>query len=186
MSRISSADAIVILSNKIFQIWEMILHMWLPSRHAGSNGYSAVGRTTSGAASLSALKTFQTSFQTLVPTRMPMPSLSNRRRQIFIFTPVVLIVLLFLTAPHRHLSSGLEQPPKYEFLYEWERNLPQHDIDLPYPEGRTGRYVMFRNQIRALGWNNVFNEMCVSHLNSPPQSPLIYTQIDEYAPGIRI
>ena len=50
-------------------------------------------------------------------------------------------------------------PPKYERLYEWEKNLPQHDLDLPYPEGKTGRYVKFTNQIRFLGWNNVFNEL---------------------------
>jgi len=53
----------------------------------------------------------------------------------------------------------LYPPPQYERLYEWEKNLPQHDLNLPYPEGRTGRYVNFANQIRLLGWNNVFNEL---------------------------
>jgi len=90
-------------------------------------------------------------------------SIGNRRRQIFILVLVVLSVLFVLASVHRHqLVSSRETPPDYELLYEWERNLPQHNLDLPYPEGRTGRYVMFRNQIRALGWNNVFNEMYVS------------------------
>lgn len=53
----------------------------------------------------------------------------------------------------------LPPPPKYEKLREWEDNLPQHNLDLPFPEGRTGRYVKFSNQIAMLGWNNVFNEV---------------------------
>lgn len=52
-------------------------------------------------------------------------------------------------------------PPTYEKLKRWEDNLPQHNLDLPYPEGKTGRYVKFSNQIKKLGWNNVFNELCV-------------------------
>lgn len=52
-------------------------------------------------------------------------------------------------------------PPQYEAWTEAERALPQHNLDLPYPEGRTGKYVKFSNQIKALGWNNVFNEMYV-------------------------
>lgn len=51
------------------------------------------------------------------------------------------------------------EPPNYAKLYKWERDLPQHNLDLPYPEGRTGRYVKFTNQIKMLGWNNVFNEV---------------------------
>jgi hypothetical protein len=53
----------------------------------------------------------------------------------------------------------LPPPPKYEKLRQWEANLPQHNLDIPYPEGRTGRYVRFSNQIAMLGWNNVFNEV---------------------------
>lgn len=52
-------------------------------------------------------------------------------------------------------------PPKYESMRKWEENLPQHNLDLPFPEGRSGRYVRFSNQIVMLGWNNVFNEVFV-------------------------
>jgi hypothetical protein len=55
-----------------------------------------------------------------------------------------------------HLTSD---PPTYKKLREYERNLPQHNFSLPFPEGRQGRYVRFSNQIRGLGWNNILNEM---------------------------
>ncbi|KAF8892994.1 hypothetical protein BD779DRAFT_1609985 [Infundibulicybe gibba] len=45
---------------------------------------------------------------------------------------------------------------------KWERELPQHNLDLPFPEGKTGRYVKFSNQIKMLGWNNVFNEILMN------------------------
>ena len=53
----------------------------------------------------------------------------------------------------------LDQPPTYERLKKWEMDLPQHNLDLPFPEGRTGRYVLFKNQNVGLGWNNVLNEV---------------------------
>ncbi|KAF7360689.1 hypothetical protein MVEN_00800700 [Mycena venus] len=50
-------------------------------------------------------------------------------------------------------------PPKYLALRQWEATLPQHDLSLPPPEGKHGRYVKFSNQERGLGWNNCFNEV---------------------------
>lgn len=38
-------------------------------------------------------------------------------------------------------------PPRF---YEWhdrEKLLPQHNVDLPYPQGREGRYIRFANQL---------------------------------------
>ena len=52
-----------------------------------------------------------------------------------------------------------KKTPGYEDIRKWESALPQHNLDLPFPEGRTGRYVKFSNQIQQLGWNNVLNEM---------------------------
>ncbi|KAJ7681472.1 hypothetical protein B0H17DRAFT_1170164 [Mycena rosella] len=49
-------------------------------------------------------------------------------------------------------------PPDWTALREWQAALPQHDLELPFPEGRTGRYVKFSNEARMLGWNNCFNE----------------------------
>ena len=56
-------------------------------------------------------------------------------------------------------SDDLDQPPTYEKLKEWESALPQHNLDLPFPEGRTGRYVFFKNQLEGFGWNNELNEV---------------------------
>ncbi|KAJ7617873.1 hypothetical protein FB45DRAFT_1103153 [Roridomyces roridus] len=59
----------------------------------------------------------------------------------------------------------MDGPPKYTELHKWEAALPQYNLSLPFPEGRTGKYVEFSNQVRLLGWNNVFNDvlMC-AHL----------------------
>lgn len=51
--------------------------------------------------------------------------------------------------------------PAYERIIQLERDLPQHNMSLPYPEGRHGRYVRFSNQRRGLGWNNVLTEVYV-------------------------
>ncbi|KAK7023081.1 hypothetical protein R3P38DRAFT_3536840 [Favolaschia claudopus] len=52
----------------------------------------------------------------------------------------------------------LPGPPTYETLKKWEDDLPQHNLDLPFPEGKTGRYVKFSNQMNFVGWNNCLNE----------------------------
>lgn len=64
-----------------------------------------------------------------------------------------------LMAPY----SDSSRPPEYTNIREWEKNLPQHNIDLPYPEGRSGRYVLFSNsRVHLSGWNNKLNDMYVS------------------------
>jgi uncharacterized SAM-binding protein YcdF (DUF218 family) len=40
-----------------------------------------------------------------------------------------------------------------------ERDLPQHNLALPVPEGGHGRFVRFSNQLKGQGWNNVLGEM---------------------------
>ncbi|KAF5367310.1 hypothetical protein D9757_010109 [Collybiopsis confluens] len=53
-------------------------------------------------------------------------------------------------------------PPTYEKLRKYESDLPQHSLDLPFPEGKKGRYVKFSNQVAMLGWNNVLNELLMN------------------------
>ncbi|PBK67264.1 hypothetical protein ARMSODRAFT_889233 [Armillaria solidipes] len=48
-----------------------------------------------------------------------------------------------------------DHPPNYDWLRQWERVLPQHNLSLPAPEGKAGRYVKFSSQTQMLGWNNV-------------------------------
>lgn len=80
------------------------------------------------------------------------------------FTAVLTLILLSTLkngAPwHRLVGGSLRTPPPtYDEILWAEYNLPQHNLSLPYPEGRTGRYIKFSNQIKGLGWNNVLNEM---------------------------
>lgn len=73
--------------------------------------------------------------------------------------------------------------PEWKWLYDWEDALPQHNLSLPFPEGKTGRessciymlviprllvcigYVKFSNQYKSQGVNNILNDvvMC-THL----------------------
>ncbi|KAF8155253.1 hypothetical protein K438DRAFT_1862851 [Mycena galopus ATCC 62051] len=55
-----------------------------------------------------------------------------------------------------------DAPPTYVALRQWEAALPQHNLSLPFPEGKTGRYVKFSNQAGWLGWNNCFNEILMN------------------------
>ncbi|KAF8194296.1 hypothetical protein K438DRAFT_1827721 [Mycena galopus ATCC 62051] len=52
----------------------------------------------------------------------------------------------------------LPGPPNHDALRKWEDDLPQHNLDLPFPEGKTGRYLKFSNQMNFVGWNNCLNE----------------------------
>lgn len=104
---------------------------------------------------------------------MAVLSLRCRSRCCLITTLLFLIALIRLAgiSPHRirvkynyyiatdgpwRTNGG---PPKYLALRNWEATLPQHNLSLPFPEGKSGRYVKFSNQIRMLGWNNCFNEL---------------------------
>ncbi|KAL0564954.1 hypothetical protein V5O48_017082, partial [Marasmius crinis-equi] len=64
-------------------------------------------------------------------------------------------------SPHQRkiLAMG---PPTHEGIREFEQGLPQHNLSLAFPEGETGRYVKFSNQIKMLGWNNCFNEVLMN------------------------
>jgi hypothetical protein len=63
--------------------------------------------------------------------------------------------------PQQGMTGGsLKGPgPEYNRYIVAERALPQHNLGLPFPEGKHGKYVKFSSQIKALGWNNVLNEV---------------------------
>ncbi|KAJ7904848.1 hypothetical protein B0H13DRAFT_1620551 [Mycena leptocephala] len=68
-------------------------------------------------------------------------------------------------------------PPTYEALKKWEEDLPQHNLDLPFPEGRTGRYVKFSNQMRFVGWNNCLNDRLMNaHLAYMSKRAYVFTE----------
>jgi hypothetical protein len=89
-------------------------------------------------------------------------STNSRSRRTLCGLLFLLLATYFIFFRHSFDSfdlDQLDQPPTYKRLKEWEYNLPQHNLDLPFPEGRTGRYVLFKNQIQGLGWNNELNEV---------------------------
>ncbi|KAA1478230.1 hypothetical protein DENSPDRAFT_809563 [Dentipellis sp. KUC8613] len=49
-------------------------------------------------------------------------------------------------------------PPMFGEWYERERQFPQHNPDLPYPQGREGRYLYMANHLWGLGWGNAMQE----------------------------
>ncbi|CAA7269522.1 unnamed protein product [Cyclocybe aegerita] len=71
-------------------------------------------------------------------------------------------IILAIPSSIGHLLVDLDQPPTYEKLRKWEANLPQHNLDLPFPEGRTGRYVYFSNELVKIGWNNKLSELLMN------------------------
>lgn len=78
-------------------------------------------------------------------------------------------------------SGEIDEPPTWVALRRCQANLPQHNLDLPAPEGRHGRYVYFGNEIKKLGWNNCLNEVSVHPPVSPCPSDRL-TQSHEHSP----
>ncbi|KAI0288655.1 hypothetical protein BC826DRAFT_915561 [Russula brevipes] len=60
------------------------------------------------------------------------------------------------------MPEGGTNPPRFYEWYEREKKLPQNNPDLPYPQGREGRYIRFANQIRGLGFGNALEEMVLN------------------------
>ncbi|KAH0586450.1 hypothetical protein H2248_007682 [Termitomyces sp. 'cryptogamus'] len=97
----------------------------------------------------------------------------GRRRHFWLFCGLVVLIIFLITHPASdYLPNNSAttaspkikwaEPPTLEKLKQWERDLPQHDLELPFPEGKTGRYVKFSNQVKRLGWNNALNEILMN------------------------
>ncbi len=43
------------------------------------------------------------------------------------------------------ISPMSNMPPIYEQYHEYERNLPQHDLSLPPPDGKHAKFIYFAN-----------------------------------------
>ncbi|KAJ3575870.1 hypothetical protein NP233_g814 [Leucocoprinus birnbaumii] len=99
----------------------------------------------------------------------------GRRRKLIIVSVVALVLFLFFFHPSpwrvraisgliplNEVDANTNYPPSYERLRSWEMSLPQHDLSLPYPEGRDGRFVKFSSQVQQLGWNNCLNELLMN------------------------
>ncbi|KAH9936916.1 hypothetical protein B0H21DRAFT_698938 [Amylocystis lapponica] len=86
------------------------------------------------------------------------------------FTLNVAAVLWFVgpardvVADIRVLVGNAERPPLFESYHENEVLLPQHNPDLPFPEGRDGKYLYWPDHIFEVGWNNVMQELMLNAL----------------------
>ena len=58
-------------------------------------------------------------------------------------------------------SEGGTDPPRFYGWHDREKQLPQHDLTLPYPQGRDGRYIYFANQACCASFHFYFSaSMC--------------------------
>ncbi|KAI0291368.1 hypothetical protein B0F90DRAFT_1777336 [Multifurca ochricompacta] len=55
--------------------------------------------------------------------------------------------------------EGGVDPPRFYEWHEREKRLPQHNPDLPFPQGREGRYIFFSNHVWGVGWGNAMQEL---------------------------
>lgn len=62
------------------------------------------------------------------------------------------------------LSQEPRLPPLYGKYRHQELALPQHHLDLPYPEGRNGKYLWLSGHVHASGWGNALQEHFVNAL----------------------
>ncbi|TRM56921.1 hypothetical protein BD626DRAFT_516843 [Schizophyllum amplum] len=53
-------------------------------------------------------------------------------------------------------------PPDWADMRAYEASLPQHNPNLTFPEGASGRYLKFSCQVNELGWNNALNEVLMN------------------------
>ena len=81
---------------------------------------------------------------------------TNRRR-----VRLILGLFGFAAVFFYFVCCNPDPPSNWDGLYKWEDDLPQHDLQLPFPEGKAGKYVYFKNQIQYMGWNNLLNEVYV-------------------------
>ncbi|KIY46101.1 hypothetical protein FISHEDRAFT_66570 [Fistulina hepatica ATCC 64428] len=90
------------------------------------------------------------------------------RRQLFAVLLAVIVLSLFVHPSARSIGRNYYDndlaldPPSWDSIRLYEDTLPQHNLELPFPEGRNGRYVMFSEQVFGLGWNNVLNELLMN------------------------
>ncbi|KAL1742710.1 hypothetical protein HDZ31DRAFT_75337 [Schizophyllum fasciatum] len=76
----------------------------------------------------------------------------------------VLLVTVLALVCHKRAEGDAEEPPLLGGPPDWasvrayEAALPQHNPNLTFPEGASGRYLKFTCEVQLLGWNNVLNE----------------------------
>ena len=77
------------------------------------------------------------------------------------FTPGFRFTIRLSKALPDNVTPDNDYPPDYKNLRKWIHDLPQHNLSLPFPEGKDGRYVKFSCQVQQLVWNNLLSSVCV-------------------------
>ncbi|KAG9027349.1 hypothetical protein FRB95_007836 [Tulasnella sp. JGI-2019a] len=60
------------------------------------------------------------------------------------------------------MYTSRSQVPKYTEVYSMEKYLPQHDLTLPWPEGRHGRFLKFEWTYGNIGFNNQLQDILLT------------------------
>jgi hypothetical protein len=50
----------------------------------------------------------------------------------------------------------------YEAYHDYERHLPQHNLSLPFPEGRDAKFFWAANHVTSSGWGNAMQELVMN------------------------
>ncbi|KAF9506719.1 hypothetical protein BS47DRAFT_1367182 [Hydnum rufescens UP504] len=90
-------------------------------------------------------------------------SLNSPKSLLMFLIPPLILVFIWRFLPRTDVfpiysNENTSLPPLYPDLQDEERRLPQHNLDLPYPEGRSAKMLRFGNQIWGLGLNNQLQE----------------------------
>ena len=80
----------------------------------------------------------------------PLLHIFTSRRTISIILSIPLLLVVGI------LSSGI--PPSYSDVRDYERNLPQHNLSLAFPEGSEGLFLRFPDHLWGHGFNNILQE----------------------------
>ena len=87
---------------------------------------------------------------------LPLPSVAKLQEQFarqpfarrrYFFAVVGLVMLYLCYANTWRLTADI--PPDYRAWHEFELALPQNNVDLPYPQGKTGKYVRVSNHVTS-------------------------------------
>ncbi|KAG2346858.1 hypothetical protein BDR05DRAFT_877897 [Suillus weaverae] len=97
---------------------------------------------------------------------------SLTRRCTRLLTGLILVCLfLFFSRTKTTVPSWLQEqslvekhslPPLYEEYHDYERHLPQHNLSLPFPEGRDAKFFWAANHVTNSGWGNAMQELVMN------------------------
>ena len=60
---------------------------------------------------------------------------------------VISVLLIAISYGIYHYIKNKDKPPLYEAYHQRELNMPQHNPDLPFPEGKTGKYLFVSSHL---------------------------------------